>query len=127
MPIIKVKWNRRNSITASGRIAPSIAPSRFETYRKLNDRRDSNGGSLRTANIANGIVAPISAHHGTKVSAMHTPEIKEYMTDENSVELARWARMRCPIINSKGTPRAEIPISSSDPAYNHNGGKESFC
>src|ERR1700731_2996363 len=34
--------------------------------------------------------------------------------------------MRCPIVNSAGTARAEMPISSSDPAYNHNGGKEIF-
>src|SRR6185437_3990546 len=35
--------------------------------------------------------------------------------------------MRSAIINSEGTARAEIPISSSDPAYNHNGGNEIFC
>src|SRR5207248_9772464 len=90
MPTNKVKWNPRNSMMASGRIAPRIAPSKFETYRKLNERRDSNRGSLRTANIPRGMVAPMKAHHGTKVTAMHTPEINEYVIDENSVELARW-------------------------------------
>ena len=89
MPTSKVKWNPLNSMMASGRTAPSIAPSKLDTYRKLNERRDANRGSLRTANIARGMVAPIKAHHGTKVSAMHIPEINEYVMEENSVELAR--------------------------------------
>src|SRR5690242_14119243 len=73
VPMRRVPLKPKASMKSSGTIAPATAPARFARYRKLKERFDLPSESRRIANIANGIVAPMHAHHGIKVTASHAP------------------------------------------------------
>ena len=58
----------------SGTIAPVAAPTTLARYRKLNELGDSFRKLFLIDSIAKGMVAPMQAHHGTKVRAIQMPD-----------------------------------------------------